>query len=284
MAYTKTNWTETTEITIARLNNLETQYEKALVDARAASGNPLYAEIVNGKGSPGTKGRLVFDLVDNNFYVDNGSVWIKASPTQRTGHVTAQGSSISGTTLRLRPPQGYYPGDSGNSVQLSDANWIAENIRSDISIFGLTGTLHSPTVLFPNTTWVNGPNQGSSNIRTIGGLITLQLRDPYGGTVSTSVRTASKINLTPFNTLRVSWQKTGYEPSGPVHWLYGRISVPTTADNDYSDVILQRSGENWDEVNTVDISDITGDRYVMLTGRSDADREVDFRFGLVELY
>lgn len=141
MAYSKTNWTETTEITIARLNNLETQYEKALVDARAASWNPLYAEIVYGKGSPGTRGRLVFDLVDNNFYVDNGSAWIKVSPpTQRTGHVTAQGFSVSGTTLRFRPQEGYYPGDAGNSVQLSDVDFVATNIRNGKNIFGVTGT------------------------------------------------------------------------------------------------------------------------------------------------
>lgn len=140
MAYSKTNWVDgTTEITAARLNNLETQHEKALVDARAASGNPLYAEIVNGKGSLGTKGRLVFDLVDNNFYVDNGSAWIKASPTQRTGHVTAQGSSVSGTTLRFRPQEGYYPGNAANSVQLSDANFVAANIKSGVNIFGMQG-------------------------------------------------------------------------------------------------------------------------------------------------
>lgn len=33
MAYTKTTWTETTGITPARLNNLETQYDKAMADA-----------------------------------------------------------------------------------------------------------------------------------------------------------------------------------------------------------------------------------------------------------
>src|SRR5690606_7474504 len=35
----------------------------------------------------------------------------------RTGHVNAQSISRSGTTLRLRPPNGHYPGDAANSVQ-----------------------------------------------------------------------------------------------------------------------------------------------------------------------
>ena len=59
----------------------------------------------------------------------------------RTGHVTGQSISRNGTTLRIRPQTGYYPGDSGNSVQYSDPNWVAQNIRQGVSIFGLAGTL-----------------------------------------------------------------------------------------------------------------------------------------------
>jgi len=59
----------------------------------------------------------------------------------RTGHVTGQSISRSGTTLRIRPQPGYYPGDAANSVQWDDPNWIAANIREGVSIFGLVGTL-----------------------------------------------------------------------------------------------------------------------------------------------
>lgn len=58
----------------------------------------------------------------------------------RSGHVTGQSISRTGTTLRIRPQPGYYPGDSGNSVQWDDPNWIAANIRQGVSIFGLEGT------------------------------------------------------------------------------------------------------------------------------------------------
>lgn len=46
-----------------------------------------------------------------------------------------------GTTLRFRPQPGYYDGSTGNSVQRTDANFIAANIRQGVSLFGITGTL-----------------------------------------------------------------------------------------------------------------------------------------------
>lgn len=61
----------------------------------------------------------------------------------RTGHVTGQSISRSGTTLRIRPPQGHYPGTSDNSVQWNDPNFIAANIMKGVSLFGLAGTLES---------------------------------------------------------------------------------------------------------------------------------------------
>ncbi len=59
----------------------------------------------------------------------------------RTGHITGQSISRSGTTLRIRPQQGHYPADTANSVQWSDPNWVAENIPEDLSMFGLQGVM-----------------------------------------------------------------------------------------------------------------------------------------------
>lgn len=59
----------------------------------------------------------------------------------RTGHVTGQSTSVSGTTLRIRPTAGYYGGATDNSVQFSDANFTENNIRSGINLFGITGSM-----------------------------------------------------------------------------------------------------------------------------------------------
>src|SRR5690606_2743766 len=60
----------------------------------------------------------------------------------------------SGTTLRIRPPQGHYPGDAGNSVQWNEPNWLARNVRKDTPLFGLVGTLEEvkPTY-FGEASW-----------------------------------------------------------------------------------------------------------------------------------
>jgi len=73
MAYTKTNWTGGTLITPARLRNLETQHEKAVVDARVASANPLKVHIVSSLPA-GSAGQICLSS-DNKLYGHNGTSW-----------------------------------------------------------------------------------------------------------------------------------------------------------------------------------------------------------------
>jgi len=98
---------------------------------------------------------------------------ITGTMPNRTGHVTGQSISRSGTTLRIRPQAGYYPGGSGNSVQWDDPNWVAANIRQGVSIFGLVGTL-----LPAGSPLASGVATGSLSSRTF-------VRDD-GGTVPQS--------------------------------------------------------------------------------------------------
>lgn len=72
------------------------------------------------------------------------------SMPNRTGFVTAQSITYSGTTLRFRPQPGHYPGDSGNAVQYSDANWIAENLKKGVSVFGKIGSLEAKGLTVSN--------------------------------------------------------------------------------------------------------------------------------------
>lgn len=55
------------------------------------------------------------------------------------GDNVASSSSISDTTLKLVAPEGYYDGD--DTVTITDADFIAGNIKDTANIFGLEGTI-----------------------------------------------------------------------------------------------------------------------------------------------
>ncbi len=78
-------------------------------------------------------------LADKTFYSDNATKRTGTMENQ-TGHVTAKGSAVSGNYLRFQPEDGFYPGDAGNSVQYEDNNWLPENIKESVEIFGKEGT------------------------------------------------------------------------------------------------------------------------------------------------
>jgi hypothetical protein len=159
----KTNWdTHPKAIEPADLNRIEGNIEAV----REQSNMALRLETVSSFPAH-TLGRVIYHTGNKRAYVSDGVQWIPigvegdavaanvltgkkfssltagvgitGTMPNRTGHVTAQGSSISGTTLRFRPQPGYYPGDAGNSVQLSDANFVAANIKSGVNIFGVQG-------------------------------------------------------------------------------------------------------------------------------------------------
>lgn len=76
MAYSKTTWAEDTARTLARLNNLETQYDEAIADAitlRADNSKELRVEVLASLPAAGTAGRVVFNSGNNTLYVDDGS-------------------------------------------------------------------------------------------------------------------------------------------------------------------------------------------------------------------
>ncbi len=94
-----------------------------ILQGEGATGNATASDLLSGKTASTDAGEITGTMPN------------------RAGHVTAQSSSVSGTTLRLRPQAGFYGGSTGNSVQLSNANFIAANIRSGVNIFGITGTM-----------------------------------------------------------------------------------------------------------------------------------------------
>lgn len=92
---------------------------------------------LQGEGGEGTA--IAGDVLVNKTFTNDQGTFTGTMPN-KTGHVTAAGITRSGTTLRLRPEAGYYPGNTLNSVQSADSNFIAANIAEGKSIFGLSGT------------------------------------------------------------------------------------------------------------------------------------------------
>lgn len=100
-----------------------------------ARGNKLTGTLaLTGTATPGDV------LEGSTFYSNDPKTMLTGTIPIRTGHVTGQSVSRSGTTIRIRPQEGYYSGTSTNSVQISDANFVAANIVAGKSIFGLVGT------------------------------------------------------------------------------------------------------------------------------------------------
>ena len=67
-------------------------------------------------------------------------VKLTGTMTDRSGDTACSSSSVSGTTLKLLASEGYRDGANDN-VTITDADFVAENIKKDVNIFGITGTL-----------------------------------------------------------------------------------------------------------------------------------------------
>lgn len=94
---------------------------------------------VTGTFSQFSNGATAAQILSGRSAAVNGTT-VNGSMPNRTGHVNAQSISRNGTTLRFRPLAGYYNGTSDNSVQYSDPNFFASNIKKGIDLFGLVGS------------------------------------------------------------------------------------------------------------------------------------------------
>ena len=78
MSYEKHSWTSQKTandlVTPARLRNIETQYEKALVDARV-NNTQLDVQVASSAAS-GATAMVYFNSTDNKLYGYNGTSWI----------------------------------------------------------------------------------------------------------------------------------------------------------------------------------------------------------------
>lgn len=72
-------------------------------------------------------------------FSNDSNTGISGTMVDRSGDTAATSSSVSGTTLKLLATEGYRDGANDN-VTITDADFVAGNIKNAINIFGLTGT------------------------------------------------------------------------------------------------------------------------------------------------
>lgn len=126
----------------------------------------------------------------------------------RVGNVNGQSSSVSGTTLRIRPVAGYYPGDTGNSVQLTNSNFIASNIRSGVNLFGVVGTMPLKPDDYRGSPGGQILTHGDI---TVGGYFGRYTGICTGNALSSAVGLASRGSGTHFINEQIMWVKFGFE-------------------------------------------------------------------------
>ncbi|MFD0588839.1 hypothetical protein ACFQZE_12630 [Paenibacillus sp. GCM10027627] len=93
--------------------------------------------ILQGEGGSGTAQPA---NVLSGFTFSNDAGDQTGAMVDRAGDTAAVSSAVNGTTLRLRASEGYRDGVN-DFVTLTDADFIAANIRNDTNLFGLAGTL-----------------------------------------------------------------------------------------------------------------------------------------------
>jgi len=161
---------------------------------------------------------------------------------ERQGHNTALGSSISGNTLRLIAPRGIYDGID-DTVTITDNDWIPENIKEGVNIFGKTGSLFDlgdPRTDYPNKFSFTITLHATGDI--IGGKTTSRTktcrkagRYRFGGTVrgrETSPDQTFRIKLYINDVLVDQYEKVVEDNNPP-----SSLSWSHTADLKYGDTI-----------------------------------------------
>jgi hypothetical protein len=133
---------------------------KASAEGDAQAGDVLAGKKFSNDDDTGIAGTLTLTGTATDADVLAGKTYYNTNAkTKRTGNIpnlagdsVAIASSVSGTTLKLRPPRGYKDGVD-DTVSITDANFIAANIKKDVHLLGLIGTLPFIDALAPGTTY-----------------------------------------------------------------------------------------------------------------------------------
>jgi hypothetical protein len=84
------------------------------------------------------------EVLASKTFSNDDDVGITGTMPNKAGDNAASSSSVSGTTLKLVAPEGYYDG-SDDTVTLTDADFVAANIKDGVDIFGVEGSFKQVT-------------------------------------------------------------------------------------------------------------------------------------------
>lgn len=110
---------------------------------------------------PGTA--AVGDVLNSKTFSSTAGYLVAGTMPNNATDQAASAISNSGTTLKLTAPAGYYPGTV--NVTKTDANFLAGNLPSGLTLFGLSGTGNYK--LFANSF---SDNTDASGLLTVTGL------------------------------------------------------------------------------------------------------------------
>lgn len=135
MAYTKTNWVETTPRSLANLNNMETQYDEAIAQGeslREDNTKALRAQVSATVLASGVAGQLYFNSTNGQMYVYNGTAWVHLGPNKIEKEYNGI-HTVSGTSTTINLPESFEYADraciynhqhQGGSISSEDMNTL----------------------------------------------------------------------------------------------------------------------------------------------------------------
>ncbi len=107
-------------------------------------------------------------LAGKTFYSNDPDTKLTGTMPDKEGDNACSSSSVDGTTLKLVAPTGFY--DGTDTVTITDADFTAANIKKDVDLFGITGTLEATAeapIEYTHVTRTNAQDVGANTYTAV---------------------------------------------------------------------------------------------------------------------
>lgn len=143
----------------------------------------LHGLVGSGKKPKGTA--VASQVLAGETFSNDVGIELVGTMVDRSGDTVAVSSSVSGTTLKLKASEGYRDG-LNDFVTITDADFIASNIKSGKNLFGINGTLIDGTGM---KKMASGSVTSSSSA--------VSFKDPSNNNANSGSVTVSGLTFTP---------------------------------------------------------------------------------------